>query len=87
MYNTASELYTDLLGIYFDENYELLDAKENKMKHKYDPKKLCLEKHILIISGLKMKNNLLQQEKVIKKNRLIQQNLIKNLLIYQQCYH
>ena len=43
MYNTASELYNDLLGIYFDEYYELSDAKRNKMKYKYDPKKLFLE--------------------------------------------
>ena len=43
MYNTASQLYNNLLGIYLDKYYELSDAKRNKMKHKYDPKKLFLE--------------------------------------------
>ena len=43
MYNTASELYSDLLGIYIDEYYELSDAKRNKMKDKYGPEKLFLE--------------------------------------------
>ena len=43
VYNTASELYSDLLGIYIDEYYELSDAKRNKMKDKYGPEKLFLE--------------------------------------------
>ena len=41
MLNTASELYNDLLGIYFDEYYELSDAK--KIESKYDPDKLFLK--------------------------------------------
>ena len=43
MYNAASELYNYLKGIYFYEYFELSDAKINKMKHKYDSKKLFLE--------------------------------------------
>ena len=31
MYNTAIELYNDLLESYFAEYYELQDAKRNKM--------------------------------------------------------
>ena len=45
MYNAASELYNYLKGIYFYEYFELSDAKINKMKHKYDSKKLFLETH------------------------------------------
>ena len=85
MYNTASELYNDFLGIFSDDYNELSDTKRNNMKHEYHPMKLFL-KHIVIISGLKMKYLLIQQEKVIKKNRLIQQKLMKHLLIYHQ-YH
>ena len=43
--HTASDLHNDLLGIYFDEYNELPDAKRNKMKHKYYPTKLSLEKY------------------------------------------
>ena len=43
MYDKASDLYNNLLGIYCDEYYELSDAKRNEMKHKYDSKKLFLE--------------------------------------------
>ena len=45
MYDTASELYNCLKGIYFDEYFELSDAKINKIKHKYDSQKLFLETH------------------------------------------
>ena len=41
-------------------------------------------KHIIKMSGLIMKNRLIQQENVIKKNDLIQQKLMKNLPIYHQ---
>ena len=41
MYNTASELYNDLLGIYFGEYYELSGPK--KIESKYDPDKLFLK--------------------------------------------
>ena len=43
MYDTASELYNDYLGIYFDDKNELSDAKRNKMKLKCDPDDLFLE--------------------------------------------
>ena len=43
MFNTDSELYNDLVEMYFDENYDLSDTKRNKMKHKYDLKKLFFE--------------------------------------------
>ena len=43
VYDNASDLYNDFLGIYFNEYNEILDAKRNKMKHKYEPKKLFLE--------------------------------------------
>ena len=43
IYNQASELYIDLLAIYFDKNYELSDAKRKTLESKYDPDKLFLE--------------------------------------------
>ena len=43
MYNTASELCNDLLGIYFDEYCELPDAKRKTVESKYDPDKLFLK--------------------------------------------
>ena len=43
MYDTTSELYNDLLGIYFDKYNEFADAKTNKMKPKYDPDNVFLE--------------------------------------------
>ena len=36
MYNTASELYNELLETCFNEFYDLLDAKRSKMDTKYD---------------------------------------------------
>ena len=65
--NTASELYNNLLEIYFDEYYELSDAKRNKMKNNVILKSHFL-KHIIMMTGLKMKNQLIQQGKIIKKN-------------------
>ena len=35
--------YNDLIGIYFDEYYELPDAKRRKIESKYDPDKLFLK--------------------------------------------
>ena len=81
MYKTASELYNDFLGIYFNEYNELSDAKRNKMKDKNKPSNLFLETYN-IMTGVKMKNRLTQQDKVINKKRLI-----KTLMIYPQCYH
>ena len=43
VYNKASELYNDFLGICFGEYYELADDKRDKVKHKYYPKKLFLK--------------------------------------------
>ena len=43
VYDNASDLYNNFLAIYFNEYNEILDAKRNKMKHKYEPKKLFLE--------------------------------------------
>ena len=43
MYNTAPELYNDLLEIYFDEYYKLSGAKRKKMKLKYDPANFFFE--------------------------------------------
>ena len=43
MYHKASELYNDLLAVYFDEYYELTDAKRKKMQPKYDPDHLFLD--------------------------------------------
>ena len=40
MYSTASDLYKDLLGIYFDKYYKLPNAKRKKIDSKYDPDKL-----------------------------------------------
>ena len=40
VYSTASELYKDLLGIYFDKYYKLSNAKRKKIDSKYDPDKL-----------------------------------------------
>ena len=43
VFNAASELYNDLLGIYFDEYYELPNAKKEKIESKYDPTELFLK--------------------------------------------
>ena len=43
VYDNASDLYNNFLAIYFNEYNEILDAKRNKMKHKYEPRKLFLE--------------------------------------------
>ena len=42
-YNTVSELYNGLLGIYFDKYYELPNAKRKQKESKYDPDKLFLQ--------------------------------------------
>ena len=43
MYDTASELYNDFLGICFDEYNELPGGKRNKTEPKYDPNNLFFE--------------------------------------------
>ena len=45
MYDTASELYNKLLGIYFDEYIDLLDAKRSKMDPKFDPTNLTQDEY------------------------------------------
>ena len=37
MYDGASKLYNELLGIYLDEYKEFVDAKIEKIDPKYDP--------------------------------------------------
>ena len=44
MYNTALELF-EFLRIYFNEYYDLLDAKRSKKVSKYDPINLTLDAH------------------------------------------
>ena len=44
-------------------------------------------KHVIMMTGLKLKNSLIQQGKEIMKNRVIKQKSMKNLLIYHQFDH
>ena len=62
MYDTASELYIELQETYFDECNKLFDAKRKNIELKYDPVNLFL-KDIIMNTGLKMNNWLIQQEK------------------------
>ena len=43
MYDKASKLYNDFLGIYYHNYYELSDNKRKKIESKYDPKDLFLD--------------------------------------------
>ena len=43
MYDIASELYNDFLGIYYHKCYELSIDKRKKIVSKYDPKDLFLD--------------------------------------------
>ena len=45
MYITASELYNDLLEIYFDKYNDLLGAKRSKVAPKYDHANLTLDEY------------------------------------------
>ena len=45
MYVASSELYNDLLEIYFDKYYGLSDAKGSKIEPKYDPTNLTLDEY------------------------------------------
>ena len=65
VYDNALELYNEYLDIYFDEYKALSDAKKGKLGNKYDPINLFL-KHITMMSGLKMKNPLIQLQKKVK---------------------
>ena len=57
------------------------------MKRKYDAKKFALEIYNYNIWFESEGQYDTITKKLIKKNRLIQQKLMKNLLIYQQCTH
>ena len=48
MYDNASELYNEYLGIYFDQYMALPDAEKRKLGNKYDPKNLFLEWYVMI---------------------------------------
>ena len=67
MYDTTSELYNDFLGIYFDKYNKLPDANRNKIEPKYDPNNLFLGAYNYD-KWFEMKNQLIKQGKVIKKN-------------------
>ena len=45
VYDTFSELYNNLLERYFDEYYDLSDAKRIKIGAKYDPANLALDEY------------------------------------------
>ena len=53
MYDTASELYNDLLGIYFDEYYDLSDPERKKVSANINLKSFFL-KHVIMNRGLKI---------------------------------
>ena len=66
VYDNASELSSKYLERYFDEYKAVPNAK--KKTWVTDIIQIYFLKHIIVISGLNMKNQLMQQEKVIKKN-------------------
>ena len=59
-YDTVSELYNDFLETYFDEYYDLSDAERKNIEHKHKPKSYFL-KDIIMMTGLKMKNQLIKK--------------------------
>ena len=65
-YDTASKLYNVLLKTYFDEYYNLSDAKRSKMDPRYDPANLTLDEHEY--SELYKKRQMIQHKKVMTKN-------------------
>ena len=56
-----------ILEIYFNQFMALSDAKKRKLGNLYGPVYLFLETYNYV-SGLEMKNQLIQEGKVIKKN-------------------
>ena len=60
MYNNTSELYNKYLEIYFNQYDALSDAKKRNLVYKYD-RFLLMDK--IMITSLKMKNQLIRQEK------------------------
>ena len=65
MYNNASELYNEYLGIYYDQYMALPDTEKRKLGKKYHSKKLFLE-GMIIVCG--QKKRLIKKECLIKKN-------------------
>ena len=49
MYDKASELCNNFLGIYYYKYYELSDDKRNKIEAKHDPKDLFLDEYDYIV--------------------------------------
>ena len=45
MYDTASELYNDFLGIYYHKYYELSDDKRKNIESKYEAKELFVDEY------------------------------------------
>ena len=74
MYNNASELYNGFLVMYFEHYMAPSDAKKESWV-----------KNTITISGLEMKNYMMQQKAV--RNQLKKQKVLKNQLIYQLCHH
>ena len=60
VYNNTSELYNKYLEIYFNQYVALSDAKKRNFVSKYE-RFLLMDK--IMITGLKMKNQLIRQEK------------------------
>ena len=67
LYDNASEIYNEYLEIYFDEYKVLSDAKKESWVINM-VLLIYFLKHIIMIPSLKMKNWLIQQEKLIKNN-------------------
>ena len=64
MYDSASQLYNDMLKTYFDEHYDLSDTERKEKSSEYKRKTLFLKTYVRT-HGLKM------SYRVIKKNGLI----------------
>ena len=56
MYDTASELYSDLQQTYFAEYYDLSDAERKKKWSTNINLKSCFLRHKNMMTGLKMMN-------------------------------
>ena len=48
MYGASLRLYNDLLETYFDEYYNLSDAKRSKIDSAYGPANLILDEYVYI---------------------------------------
>ena len=69
MYDNVSELYNEYLETYFD---QYMSVSDNKKSNWVIINMILLIYFLLIrvimITGLKMKNRLIQKERVVKKN-------------------